>query len=451
MSSAGITPAAPRPSVFISYASEDRAAARLLRDVINEAGLEVWYDESELGGGDAWDQKIRRQIRDCDYFMPVISATTERRKEGYFRREWRLASERTLDMADDVLFLLPVVLDETHESGARVPEKFLSVQWLRTPAGQRTPALDALLQRLLAGGHAVLPRPPLVMRPPQFGQPGVREATHAPPAAVPAQSAPPGASASNRSSPPPMPPFPHAPDKGGVGHWLKFVAEIVWWTISAAWLLFTRLPRWVRVIVAIWFVITLVSTCGRNSDSDKSKNAAPPERIDRAAEATADSIAAAIQKSGEAKDWGKVGEEIGRRFGQAIGQAAVAGKTLIAAPFPRDPEDAAASQFAQAVFSKCYGQLTLARRNDVAVSPELPTEHSNSSFAALGRKLGAGFVLGAQLTKEADGTRSLAVRLIQSDGGGVAWSGNFPVAGSDASEAGTKVAEAILPLLPPKK
>lgn len=205
MSSAGNPPAAPRPPVFISYASDDRAAARVLRDAINQAGLEAWYDESELGGGDAWDQKIRRQTRDCDYFMPVISATTERRKEGYFRREWRLATERTLDMADDVLFLLPVVLDETHESGARVPERFLSVQWLRTPAGQRTPALDALLQRLLAGEHPVVSRPPLVARPPQYSQPGAREAIHAsPPAAVSAPNAPSVTSEPKGSIPPPL-------------------------------------------------------------------------------------------------------------------------------------------------------------------------------------------------------------------------------------------------------
>jgi hypothetical protein len=78
---------AVRPSVFLSYASEDRPAARILRDALPNYGLEVWYDESELGGGDAWDQKIRRQIRDCDYFMPLVSAQTERRREGYFRRE----------------------------------------------------------------------------------------------------------------------------------------------------------------------------------------------------------------------------------------------------------------------------------------------------------------------------------------------------------------------------
>src|SRR5215475_527562 len=86
------------PSVFLSYASDDRQVAQALKEAVAATGLDVWYDESELGGGDAWDQKIRRQIRECDFFMPVISAQTEARPEGYFRREWRLAVERTLDM-----------------------------------------------------------------------------------------------------------------------------------------------------------------------------------------------------------------------------------------------------------------------------------------------------------------------------------------------------------------
>src|SRR5476649_469333 len=147
MASASEPPVLPpprRPSVFISYASEDRAAARLLRDTLSDAGLEVWYDENELGGGDAWDKKIRQQIRECDYFMALISARTEARHEGYFRREWRLAVERTLDMADDHPFLLPVAIDDTEQARARVPEKFLAVQWLKVPDGRPSAALSPL-------------------------------------------------------------------------------------------------------------------------------------------------------------------------------------------------------------------------------------------------------------------------------------------------------------------
>src|ERR1700733_3902126 len=141
----------PPPTVFLSYASEDREAARLIKDALPTFGIEVWYDESDLGGGELWDQKIRRQIRECDYFMPLVSARTEARHEGYFRREWRLAVERTLDMADDHPFLLPIVIDDTNQTGARVPEKFLLVQWLRVPGGRSTPALEALCRRIKSG------------------------------------------------------------------------------------------------------------------------------------------------------------------------------------------------------------------------------------------------------------------------------------------------------------
>src|SRR5258707_10897429 len=144
-------PPTRRPSVFLSYASEDRQAAQALRDALPDLGLEAWYDESELNGGDAWDQKIRRQIRECDFFVALVSAQTEARHEGYFRREWRLAVERTLDMADDHTFLLPIVIDNTVQAGARVPERFLSVQWLRLPGGRPTPAFEALCRRLVSG------------------------------------------------------------------------------------------------------------------------------------------------------------------------------------------------------------------------------------------------------------------------------------------------------------
>src|SRR4051812_15694691 len=76
----------PGKAVFLSYAREDADAARRIAEALRAAGIEVWFDETELGGGDAWDQKIRKQIKDCALFMPVISAQTNARREGYFRR-----------------------------------------------------------------------------------------------------------------------------------------------------------------------------------------------------------------------------------------------------------------------------------------------------------------------------------------------------------------------------
>ena len=84
----------------------------------------MWFDKSDLRGGDARDAAIRKQVKECALFMPLISANTEARSEGYFRREWNLAVNRMLDMAEDQSFLLPVVIDDTPEMTARVPERF---------------------------------------------------------------------------------------------------------------------------------------------------------------------------------------------------------------------------------------------------------------------------------------------------------------------------------------
>ena len=98
---AGVSVASPTPgAVFLSYASQDAAAAERIATVLRAAGIEVWFDKSELRGGDAWDRQIRKQIHDCALFVPIISAQSQARLEGYFRREWRLAVERAGDMAD---------------------------------------------------------------------------------------------------------------------------------------------------------------------------------------------------------------------------------------------------------------------------------------------------------------------------------------------------------------
>ena len=78
-------------AIFLSYASQDAEAARRICDSLRAAGLEVWFDQSELRGGDAWDAAIRKQVRECALFVPLISANTDARSEGYFRREWNLA------------------------------------------------------------------------------------------------------------------------------------------------------------------------------------------------------------------------------------------------------------------------------------------------------------------------------------------------------------------------
>jgi len=138
-------------AVFLSYASQDAQAALQLCEALRAAGIEVWFDQSELRGGDAWDASIRKQIKSCALFIPVISQTTHDRVEGYFRLEWKLAVDRSHLIASDQTFLLPVVIDDTKKGDERVPERFREVQWTRVPRGEASPAFVELVKRLLSG------------------------------------------------------------------------------------------------------------------------------------------------------------------------------------------------------------------------------------------------------------------------------------------------------------
>jgi hypothetical protein len=136
-------------AVFLSYASQDAAAVRKLRDGLEAAGVDVWFDQRRLEGGDDFDLQIKKNIRACSLFVPVISASTEARHEGYFRLEWNLAVERSLLIAESIPFILPITIDPIPEASALVPEKFLKYQWTRLPGGEPTPEFIERMVRLI--------------------------------------------------------------------------------------------------------------------------------------------------------------------------------------------------------------------------------------------------------------------------------------------------------------
>ena len=145
---------APSGAVFLSYASQDAEAAKRICEALRAASIEVWFDQSELRGGDAWDQSIRRQIKNCAIFIPIISRHTHDRAEGYFRLEWKLAIDRSHLIMSNKAFLLPVVVDDTRDDDENVPDKFKEVQWTRLPGGDTPPAFVERVKRLLSGEPA---------------------------------------------------------------------------------------------------------------------------------------------------------------------------------------------------------------------------------------------------------------------------------------------------------
>jgi hypothetical protein len=129
----------PDNAVFVSYAREDLAAVREIKAGLEAAGLTTWFDMDRLEAGDDYDRKIRQNIARCSYFIPVISAATQRRTEAYFRREWSYAIDRLRNMADGALFVLPVTIDATKASEAIVPDRFRALHFNSLPGGIVSP------------------------------------------------------------------------------------------------------------------------------------------------------------------------------------------------------------------------------------------------------------------------------------------------------------------------
>jgi TIR domain/SIR2-like domain len=139
----------PDNAVFISYAREDLAAVQQIKADLEAAGVTTWFDMERLEAGDDFDHKIQRNIARCSYFIPVVSATTQRRHEAYFRREWNYALDRARNMADGAVFILPVTVDGTAAETALVPDRFRSLHFSQAPAGQVPPEFARRLADLL--------------------------------------------------------------------------------------------------------------------------------------------------------------------------------------------------------------------------------------------------------------------------------------------------------------
>jgi hypothetical protein len=129
----------PDKAIFISYAREDLAAVQQIKAGLEAAGITTWFDIDRLEVGDDYDRKIQRNIARCSYFIPVVSAATQRRLEGYFRREWSYAIDRMRNMADGALFALPVSIDATDPAAALVPDKFKALHFTQLPGGRVPP------------------------------------------------------------------------------------------------------------------------------------------------------------------------------------------------------------------------------------------------------------------------------------------------------------------------
>ena len=138
----------PAGAIFLSYASEDCAVVEKIKNRLEAEGMEVFFDKDRLEGGDEWDKKIRRNIRQCSLFLPVISRNTLTRDRRYFRVEWNDAIEIEKMSPPGETFLLPIVIDATSPTEENLPARFQEVQSVSAPAGEASAELVARIKQL---------------------------------------------------------------------------------------------------------------------------------------------------------------------------------------------------------------------------------------------------------------------------------------------------------------
>lgn len=139
---------AQRGSIFISYASEDRAVAEALAEALRAAGFSPWFDREELKGGDLWEKKIQQAVKESFLFVPLISRSTLTARDRFFRVEWELAEQRVKMMPRNARFIVPILLDDTSLQNPAFPATIQGAQGIPLPAGGMSLELLQNFERL---------------------------------------------------------------------------------------------------------------------------------------------------------------------------------------------------------------------------------------------------------------------------------------------------------------
>ena len=138
-------------AVFLSYASEDLPQAQRIREDLERAGVDVWFDKADLERGDEYELKIKRNIEKCSLFVPVISRNCLTPKRRFFRIEWSHAQSVALQVPPSMQFILPVAVDDTSPDEPFLPEKWSRLHWQRLERRQTTPEFVETIRRLYQG------------------------------------------------------------------------------------------------------------------------------------------------------------------------------------------------------------------------------------------------------------------------------------------------------------
>ena len=110
--------------VFLCHASIDKPKVRELYRYLRRRGVNPWFDEEHLVGGQDWQVEIPKALATSDAIIICLTKNSVD-KEGYIQREIKFALEKALEMPEGKIFLIPVKFEE-----CEVPFSLSRYQWV---------------------------------------------------------------------------------------------------------------------------------------------------------------------------------------------------------------------------------------------------------------------------------------------------------------------------------
>lgn len=139
---------------FVSYSRvgdlpRAEALVRRLMD-LGAAEAEVWFDRRSIEPGNDFRNQILDGIRDCRYFVPLLSDKANGREEAFVFSEWREANDRLSRMNRE--FVFPVIVDPEYDPGRYTADPVRSwrnIDFGHAPHGEPDARLLAKFKALL--------------------------------------------------------------------------------------------------------------------------------------------------------------------------------------------------------------------------------------------------------------------------------------------------------------
>lgn len=110
--------------VFLCHASTDKPKVRELYRYLKRRGINPWFDEEDLVGGQDWQVEIPKALATSDAIIICLTKNSVD-KEGYIQKEIKFALDKALEMPEGRIFLIPVKFEE-----CEVPFTLSRYQWV---------------------------------------------------------------------------------------------------------------------------------------------------------------------------------------------------------------------------------------------------------------------------------------------------------------------------------